>query len=125
MSGLVYDTGALIAAERGERRMWLLHRRALERGVLPVVPAGVLVEAWRGQAPMSRMLRGCEVESLEEDAARRSGQLLATCSVGVEAIDATVVESAMRRGHAVVTSNRSHLLALAGGAKRRINLIDV
>jgi hypothetical protein len=105
--------------------MWLLHRRALERGVLPVVPAAVLVEAWRGHALMARMLGGCEVEPLEEVAARRSGELLATSSVEVEATDATVVESAMRRGHTVVTSNRRHLLALAGAAKKRLSLIDL
>lgn len=125
MSGLVYDTGALIAAERDEKRMWALHRRALERGLLPLVPAAVLVEAWRGHALMARLLRGCEVEPLEEDAARRSGELLAGCRAGVEATDATVVESAMRRGDTVVTSNRSHLLALAEGTKKRLNVIDV
>ena len=33
MSGLTYDSGALIAAERDDRRMWLLHKRVLARGV--------------------------------------------------------------------------------------------
>ena len=46
--GLVYDTGALIAGEANDRRMWAFHARALQRGVLPVVPAGCVVEAWRG-----------------------------------------------------------------------------
>jgi hypothetical protein len=58
--GLVYDTGALIAAESNDRRMWALHARALQRGVLPVVPATCLVEAWRGakQPALSRLLDG-------------------------------------------------------------------
>lgn len=59
--GLVYDSGALIAAERDDRRMWALHTRALQRGVRPVVPAGCVVEAWRGarQANVGRLLDGC------------------------------------------------------------------
>ena len=43
MAGITYDTGVLIAAERGDRRVWALHRRSLERGMVPTVPAG----AWR------------------------------------------------------------------------------
>jgi N-formylglutamate amidohydrolase len=31
VSGLTYDAGALLAAEANDRRMWALHRRALER----------------------------------------------------------------------------------------------
>lgn len=31
---MTYDTGALIAAERNDRRLWALHRRALERGLV-------------------------------------------------------------------------------------------
>jgi len=48
----------LIAAERNVRRIWALHRRALERGLVPTVPAGVLGQGWRGgpQAQMSRLL---------------------------------------------------------------------
>jgi hypothetical protein len=29
VSGLTYDTGALLAAEAADRRIWALHRRAL------------------------------------------------------------------------------------------------
>ena len=60
LTNLVYDTGALIAAERGERRMWALHAEALHRGVLPSVPAGVLAQAWRGgpQPQLSRPSSG-------------------------------------------------------------------
>ena len=41
MAGVTYDTGALIAAERNDRRIWTLHRRALERGMMPTVSSGV------------------------------------------------------------------------------------
>ena len=73
MTGLTYDTGALIAAERSDRRMWALHRRALERGAAPVVPAPVLVEGWRGSVQTARLLQGCQVEDLDQPAARAAG----------------------------------------------------
>ena len=58
MPGLTYDAGALLAGEASSRMVWALHRRLLERGVRPVVPAGVLGQAWRGgpQAELSRLL---------------------------------------------------------------------
>ena len=66
MSGYTYDTGVLIAAERNDRLIWALHRRLLERGVRPTVPAAVLAQAWRGgpQPQISRLLLGCVVDPL-------------------------------------------------------------
>lgn len=127
MSGLTYDSGALIAAERNERRMWLLHQRALMRGVRPVVPAGVLAEAYRSarQVNLSRLLRGCQVEPLDEQSARAAGVLLARCAVEPGAVDASVAEGALRRGDAVVTGNADHLRALADGAGRKLEVITV
>ncbi len=46
MAGVTYDTGALIAAERNDRRMWSLHAGFLAEEVAPVVPAPVLAGAW-------------------------------------------------------------------------------
>lgn len=125
MTGVTYDTGALIAGDRGDRRMWSLHRRALERGLSPVVPATVLAEAWRGGVQLARLLQGCSVDPLDADGARSAGLLLGACRVPVEVADATVVEGALRRGDAVVTSNRKHLIALASGTRRRLSIIDI
>ena len=125
MNGLTYDTGALIAAERGDRRMWALHRRTLERGRPPTVPAVVLVEAWRGAVQTSRLLQGCAIEALEDLNARAAGALLGTCSRDVEACDATVVEGAIRRRDTVVSGNRAHMVALAQGVAKRLDVIDV
>lgn len=123
--GLVYDTGALIAAESNDRRMWALHARALQRGVLPVVPAACLVEAWRGakQLVLSRLLDGCSVESLDAERAKRAGVLQRT-GPGAAA-DATVVEVAVRRGAAVITSDRGDIERLAAASRRRLQIIDV
>lgn len=48
--GVTYDTGALLAAERNDRRMWALHAAFLTADVSPTVPAPVLAQAWRGEA---------------------------------------------------------------------------
>jgi predicted nucleic acid-binding protein len=125
--GLTYDSGALIAAERDEPRMWAIHRKALARGVRPVVPAGVLLEVYRSarQVNLARLLRACQVEPLDEDKARRAGTLLGRCSITPGAVDASVAEGALRRGDAVVTGNAEHILALADGAGRKLAVIPI
>lgn len=114
MRGLTYDTGALIAAERDDRLMWSLHRAALARGLVPVVPGGALAEAWRGgpQARLSSLLKGCDVEPLGREQARATGALAARARTA-QIVDASVVECALRRGHAVVTSDPGDLVAIA------------
>ena len=126
-TGLVYGSGALIAGEANDRRMWALHARALQRGVVPVVPAGCVVEVWRGvrQSSLVRLLAGCRVESLDDAQARRAGALRRQVSDDVGAIDATVVEAAMRRASAVVTSDRGDISQLASAARRRVQIIDI
>lgn len=124
---LVYDTGALIAAERDDRRMWALHARALQRGLRPIVPAGCVVEAWRGskQRSLVRLLDGCEIEPLGDEVARRAGALRRNLPGDVGAIDATVVETAVRKRAAVVTSDRPDIQQLATAARRRLQIIDI
>jgi hypothetical protein len=118
MAGLTYDTGALIAAERSDRRMWALHRRALERGIVPTVPAGVLGQGWRGgpQAQMSRLLAGCRIEVLDEARARSAG---AACraSGSADIVDASVVVGAAARGDLVVTSDPADLSVLSAALR--------
>ena len=124
--GLTYDTGALVAGERDDRLMWSLHRAAIARGLSPTVPAGVLGEAWRGgpQHHLSRMLKGCHVEPLTEQQARDVGALAAKSGLD-DTVDLAVVEGALRRGDAVVTSNRSHIGQAADATRRRLVIHDV
>ncbi|MGH8887499.1 MAG: twitching motility protein PilT [Egibacteraceae bacterium] len=121
--GLTYDTGALIAAERDDRLLWSLHRASLTRGLVPVVQAGVLAEAWRGGPAhrLSRLLNGCAVEALTESQARRVGVLAARSGIH-DTVDVAVVEGAIRRSHAVVTSNPSHLRVVAEAAGHPLTL---
>lgn len=118
MAGVTYDTGALVAAERNDRRMWALHAGFLAEEVAPVVPSLVLAEAWRGgsQASLSRLLALCDVEPMTEEQARQVG-VLAGKAAHDDVVDVTVVEGAIRRDDAVVTSNEGHIRRIAKAAR--------
>jgi len=78
--GIVLDTGALIALERGDKRMIALLDRALAQGRHFRVPAGVVGQAWRNgrvQVTLARFLRSEETEivPLDEQLARSCGEL--------------------------------------------------
>jgi hypothetical protein len=121
---LTYDTGALVAADRGERRMWLRHKALLEHREVPSVPAPVLAQGWRGgarQALLSRLLAGCQVEALDEVHARAVGTL-ATRAGTPDVVDATVVEGALRRGDVVLSSDPEDMRAIAAAAGRRLEV---
>jgi hypothetical protein len=124
VSGVTYDTGALIAAERNSRRMWAIHAGYLDEEVVPLIPAPVLAQAWRAgprQARLSRLLRLCEVEPMSEGLARSVGAL-AGKSGHDDVVDVAVVEGAIRRGDAVVTSDAGHIrnIAVVAGTDLRI-----
>lgn len=124
--GLTYDTGVLVAAERGVRGVWARHQRALLRGWLPRVPAPVLAQAWRGgpQAELSRFLRGCEILPFDEGLARETGRACARARTA-DVIDACVVVVALGRGDAVVTSDADDLRRIAVALRRRLDVLEV
>lgn len=124
--GLTYDTGALVAAERDDRLVWSLHRAALNRGLPPVVPAGVLAEGWRGgpQPALSRFLKGCQIEDLSQAQASATGALAAR-SGHDDIVDVSVVEGAIRRRHAVITSNSTHIRTVADAVGATIEIHSV
>jgi hypothetical protein len=126
MSLLVYDTGALLAAERSRRELWALHRTALGRRLRPVVPAGVLAQAWRGgpQANLSRFLAGCVVVAMDEQVARAAGALCGLAG-SVDVVDASVVIAAHAFGGSVVTSDPVDLRRLLDAAGYDVALLEV
>ena len=118
---MTYDTGALVAAEAGRRDVWALHLRALQRGQRPVVPAGVLGQAWRGgpQPELSRLLRGCRIEALDERMARLAGRACARSRTR-DVIDASIVVGVLARGELVVTGDADDLERIAAAMGRRL-----
>jgi hypothetical protein len=127
LAGVTYDTGALVAAERNDRRMWALHAGFLAEEVVPVVPAPVLAEAWRGgsrQASLSRLLAMCDIENMTEEQARAIGVLAGRANHD-DVVDVAVVEGAARRSDAVVTSNVDHIRLIATAANARLRVESV
>jgi hypothetical protein len=123
VSGVTYDAGALIAAERGSSSMWAFHRRLLERGVRPTLSTAVLGQVWRGgpQAQLSRLLRGCRIEPLSEPEARSAGVALAA-SGSSDLVDAAVVVTALARQDLIVTSDPDDLRRIASAIGRSVEL---
>lgn len=127
MSGVTYDTGALIAADRNDRRTWALHAGFLALEVSPTVPTPVLAEAWRGgsrQANLARFLALCVIENMDADQAKAVG-VLAGKARHDDVVDVAVVEGAMRRHDAIVTSNPSHIRAIADAVRGRLHVETV
>jgi hypothetical protein len=122
--GITYDTGALIAADRAERRVWARHGALLALREVPTVPAPVVAQSWRGggrQALLARLLAGCDVEALDDGRARAVGSLAARAAT-TDIVDACVVEGAMRRRDLVVSSDPDDLQAIAAAVSRRLEI---
>jgi hypothetical protein len=122
--GITYDTGALIAADRAERRIWARHRALLALREVPTVPAPVVAQSWRGggrQALLARLLAGCDVEALDEVQALAVGSLAARAAT-TDIVDACVVEGAIRRRDLVVSSDQDDLQAIAAAVSRRLEI---
>jgi hypothetical protein len=124
VTGVTYDSGALIAAERSERRIWARHRALLLRRIVPTIPAPVIAQCWRGtprQAQLARLLAGCEIESLDGTRALATGTLTGRARTA-DIVDATVVEGALRRGDLIISSDEDDLAAIAGAVSRRVDI---
>lgn len=121
MTDLVYDSGALIAAEQDARALWLIHQRALQRGVVPIVPAETASPRMRN---LDRLLAGCEIEPIEMGPATAAAGLR-HATIGATVVDAIVVETSLRRQGAVVTSDRLDLEALADSVDRGLAVFDI
>lgn len=116
MLGVTLDTGALIAIERGDRRLQALLDEAGAAGAELAVPAGVIAQAWRGSARQARLARFLALSTvtavaLDEPEARASGTLCGRAGTA-DVVDASIVICARARGHAVVTGDPQDLAAL-------------
>lgn len=114
--GITLDAGALIALDRGDKRMIALLQQGLAQDCVFRVPAGVLGQAWRDgrvQATLARFLRSEQVEliPLDEQLARACGELCGATRTS-DIIDASVVILARRRQDPIVTSDPDDLRRL-------------
>jgi predicted nucleic acid-binding protein len=113
---VVYDAGALIAAERGSRELWADHRARLELGVAPRTTAPVVAQVSGSgrQVELRRFLRGCLVAPFTPAQSHEVGALLARTH-GADVVDGHLVLTAATAGAAVLTSDPDDLRALAAG----------
>ena len=97
-----FDTGMLIALERRKRRATDAFQAILRRGTLPVVPAVVYAEWWRGRSDVREdILSAVIVEDMPPLLCRAAGEALGAVR-GSSLADATVMASAALRGGGVV-----------------------
>lgn len=123
---VVYDAGALIAAERSDRSVWADHRARLELGLLPVTTAPVVAQVSRSgrQAQLRRFLRGCDVVPFGDDEAHEIGAL-AGRSGSSDVVDVHVVATAHRLRVGVLTSDEDDLKPIADTLRPRVPIFRI
>ena len=105
MTGLTFDTGALIALERRRPRMRAVLERALATDRPITVPADVVGEWWRGRTDLrDAILAAVDVEPLTVHLAKLAGEALSTVPHAT-LVDAVVMASAASRGDIVYSSD--------------------
>jgi hypothetical protein len=103
---VMFDTGALIALERGQQSIRKVHRLAFDCGYQIVATTPVIAEWWRkGKREKERMkiLRTLVCEPPDGYVARLAGTAIGQVAAGV--VDALVMASASLRSDTVYTSD--------------------
>jgi predicted nucleic acid-binding protein len=114
---IIFDSGALIAAERNNSRFATLLSAATKNRTPILIPTAVIAETWRGPKSSPRLARAINVASAEpglsSELARRVGALIAAAGVaGI--VDATVVALAAEHLPAtIVTSDPNDIRKFA------------
>ena len=123
MAAIVYDTGALLAAERRSPDFLALHDELTAARIRPIVPAVVLAQAWRGgpQHQISRVLKACDIAADDERTGRAAGMACAASGTA-DVVDAIVVATAVRYQAPVVTSDPGDLTHIADAIGVKIQL---
>lgn len=116
MSALVLDAGALIAIERGDRRVLALCKVTNDDGDALVIPTGVVAQVWRDgarQAAVARFIvaRETTIEPLDLDVAKLAGAYCGFAGTS-DVIDATVVIAAHQYQAKILSSDESDLKRL-------------
>ncbi|MEZ0090422.1 PIN domain-containing protein [Streptacidiphilus sp. EB129] len=123
MRTIVYDTGALLAAERRNPDFLALHDELTAARIRPLVPVVVLAQAWQGgpQHQISRVLKGCDILPDDQRVGRAAG-IACGASATSDVVDAIVVVTAVQYQASVVTSDPDdlHHLAESIGVKLKV-----
>jgi len=105
VTGITFDTGALIALERRRQRIKEVVERALQRDQAITVPADVVAEWWQGRTDLRDIiLERVDIEPLTESLAKLAGEALGAVR-GATLVDAIVMASAAARGDVVYSSD--------------------
>jgi hypothetical protein len=130
-TSIILDTGALIALDRNDRRMWGILRVAADDGVLIQVPTGAIAQAWRDgsrQVLLARALRHCDEVPLDGVAARAAG-LLCGQSGSIDVIDASIAIAAnalARSGQTTIfTSDPVDIASLTSSLRTNVRIEHV
>ncbi|MGH9033527.1 MAG: twitching motility protein PilT [Acidimicrobiia bacterium] len=123
---IVYDSGALIGAARGDRAVWADHRVRLEMGVVPVTTAPVVAQVSRSarQVQLRRFLRGCEVMPFGAEDAHDVGLLVGKAGSS-DVVDAHVVHVAAALDAGVLTADVADLSELASHLAGDVRIIPL
>lgn len=123
MAALVFDSGALIALERGDRRVAAVLVAAVEGGVEAVTSCACVAQTWRDparQVRLTRALAGFQERSLDPPRARACGELLASAGTA-DIADAAICQLA-RDGDTVLTSDPQDIASLLAAAGKHAHV---
>ncbi len=126
MAALVFDSGALIALERGDRRVAALLVAAAEGGAEAVTSSTCVAQVWRNparQARLARALAGFLECELDPRRARDCGTLLARSETG-DIADAAV-SLLVKDGDTILTSDPQDIEHLLSAAETRARVRSV
>jgi hypothetical protein len=126
MAALVFDSGALIALERGDRALGALLAAAAQDGIDAVTSSACVAQVWRDparQARLARGLAGFSEHPFDAPQARRGGLLLARTGAN-DVVDAAVAMLA-QDGDTVLTSDPDDIEELLAGADIQARVMPV
>ena len=113
MTGIVFDSGALIALERNDRAIWAALKLAATTSKDVIVPSAALAQVWRGkpsQVQLHRALNCCVIASF--DAVARDVGLLCGRTRTTDICDAQVAIVAAIQGDVLYTSDPNDMRRL-------------
>ena len=124
MAGVTLDAGALILADRNDRRFWKWWAEATN--VRKTIPAIVVAQVWRGpgSARLAIVIKGSWIEASGLRRAKLVGELCGRSRV-YDVVDVAVVESASRRGDDIITTDPDDIRRIVGATRGVGKVVDI